>query len=609
MAEVQGPAWNNSTEYAGYECPTYKQDWQTVADAVVVFQRDLQTAKPLMEKVLLAGAVIDANETQVLIRQLQQITLLKFQTQVLLYNLNSYCNLESAIDAKDERSRKESVLAQELSSQFFAALTPLRLFLQRCPQAVLDLYLKEPSVEVERFLIEESRRREIYSLSEAEEILLTEFFAHGPAAWGRLYTQISGSIQVKMPSGEMGLATAAAYLRSSSEEERRQAWLAIREGWMGHEESVAAILNSLTGWRLETYKKRSRRQSMDYLSQPLAESRMTEKTLNAMMQAVADHKTLAHRALKVMAKALNKDKISAWDLSAPFPGNSEAIPFGEAIEQIRTTFAGIHPDMGSFIDRMVENQWIEGRVLPNKRTGAFCSGFLKSRTQRVFQTYKGSPQDVSTLAHELGHAFHSHIMRDLPIAKTSYPMTLAETASIFAETALADHLVTLGGRQILQEVAWAEAQDAIAMVANIPARFDFEKSLFEARRRGPVSPKDLYRLTDESWQRWYGDSLQEFESHFWMSKLHFSIAGISFYNFPYTFGYLFSLAIYQQRENWGGQFYQKYCDLLRDTGSLRAEDLVRKHLGQDLESPEFWRQSLKVVEQKIRRFEELFSVG
>ncbi|MBX3016490.1 MAG: M3 family oligoendopeptidase [Bdellovibrionaceae bacterium] len=593
--KFQGPAWDNSSEYAGFDAPEFVADVEAVKAAATEIRSRL-------------AALSFGEENPALVSALQEISAIRHRALVLAYNLNAYCNLETSIDAKIERARKESVRMQDLLTDLSAAILPLNLFLKKCSEDFLEKYLASDVTASEAFFHDEGRKAVAYSLSEEDEITLTQFRSHGPTAWGRLYNQLAGTLQAETSMGKMGLAQAGGYLRSVNENERREAWEGIQKAWKTYEEPVAGILNSLSGWRHEEYKKRSAKAPMDYLTQPLLDSRIERRTLDAMMQAIRQRQDLTQKSLALMARALGKEKVDAWDLLAPAPasiGAGKLYTFEEAIALIRQTFASLNPAMAEFLDVMVKNNWIEGRVLPNKRTGAFCSGFQKSRTPRVFQTYMGSLQDVSTLAHELGHAFHSWVMRDIPFFETRYPMTLAETASIFSETALADELARTGGASLLGEVAWADVSDAVAFLANIPARFEFEKNFYERRTKGPLSPRELSQLTDEAWREWYGDMLSGYESQFWMTKLHFSIPSVSFYNFPYSFGYLFSLAVYGYREEWGADFYPKYTALLRDTGRMTAEDLVEKHLGQNLRTVEFWLKPLAVVEKKVLRFEQL----
>ncbi|MBX2865119.1 MAG: peptidase family M3, partial [Leptolyngbyaceae cyanobacterium MAG.088] len=205
-----------------------------------------------------------------------------------------------------------------------------------------------------------------------------------------------------------------------------------------------------------------------------------------------------------------------------------------------------------------------------------------------------------------GHAWHNWVMRDLPLMQTYYSMTLAETASIFAETLVRDALLQQAQTPAQKlEILWQDAQSAAVFLLNIPARFEFEKQLVEARKQGVVITPKLKTMMTDSWQRWYEDSLSEYDDMFWATKLHFSISQLSFYNYPYLFGYLFSLGIYAQQERLGEQFNQLYTNLLCDTGSMTAEELVSHHLQQDISQPQFWDASLTIVEKSIEQFEKL----
>jgi oligoendopeptidase F len=197
--------------------------------------------------------------------------------------------------------------------------------------------------------------------------------------------------------------------------------------------------------------------------------------------------------------------------------------------------------------------------------------------------------NVVTLAHELGHAYHNWVMKDLPYSKTHYSMTLAETASIFAETLVKRDLLSLAEtKEDKLNILWQDAESAAALMINIPARYEFEKSLVEARKIKPQTPSELKEMMSESWEKWYGDTLTSYDPMFWANKLHFSISGLGFYNYPYLFGYLFSLGIYGQKDKFGEKFNGLYNEILKDTGSMMAEDLIQKHLGQDIEKAGFW---------------------
>jgi len=247
---------------------------------------------------------------------------------------------------------------------------------------------------------------------------------------------------------------------------------------------------------------------------------------------------------------------------------------------------------------------------PGKRPGGFCAGSLLTNESRIFMTYRDTLGDVLTLAHEAGHAFHSYLMRDLrPYARSS-PMTLAETASTFGELILIrgfldDPSVTEKERIRILDM---EVGHAAIYLLDIPARFEFEKSLYEERCRGEVPLSRLKALMVETERRVFGDALEEGgeDPYSWASKLHFYITGVTFYNFPYTFGFLLSHGLYAMFRDEGNSFLSRYEELLRLTGSDTAENVVRRTIGRNLESPEFWAAAIRSLEEPLHQLEALY---
>ena len=326
-----------------------------------------------------------------------------------------------------------------------------------------------------------------------------------------------------------------------------------------------------------------------------------------MMEATHSSRQISQRALRAMAKLHGVEQLGPWDLMAPAPVKSSgSIDFSDAIDLIAQAFSEFSKPMGEFAIEMAERGWIDSEQTENRSTGAYCGSFAEPRQARIFITYDGTMTNVITLAHELGHAWHNRVMEDIPEAKTNYPMTLAETASIFAETLVRESLLKAAkdDKQRL-EIMWSEAETAAALMLNIPARFEFEQKLVETRQNNFVTADAMKEMMRESWQSWYENSLSEYDEMFWASKLHFSISGFGFYNYPYLFGYLFSLGIYSQKEQAGDSFEAQYLNILRDTGSMTAEALVKKHLGQDIASPQFWLDSIGIVEKSLQQFEQL----
>ena len=550
------------------------------------------------------------------IDDLQNALILLQKSSVTLSTISSYASCHSAVDAQNPRAKNLAVCMDKLSASLAQSFSPFQdkiVTLDTQQFAELIEGNKETgSLSSFQFKLEQDRVLRNQRLSVPEEQLLSAMNVDGRNAWGRLYNNLTGALDITLTLSDgsqetMGLATAASLLYGADEKRRAPAWQAIRALMKTHQQSIAAILNALAGSRLSEYEKRSHTQPVHFLDASLHNSRIEKSTLDALMQVAYKNRAVGQKAGLLMAKLFNTDTLQPWDELAAMPvveGQSAShYSFDEAITIIRDAFAGIDEEMGEFVDMMVEKKLIDAAPQSNKRLGAFCSKFADTRTPLVFMTWGNSMSDLLTLAHELGHAFHNWVLKDLPIAQSHYPMTLAETASIFAENVVRDALMEKAKSDHDKRLMlWEEAQSALALLINIPVRFDFEKAFYELRSEGELTPEQLSELMNKTWLDWYGTSSAQSNEMFWASKLHFSIASVSFYNYPYLFGYLFSIGVYAQRETKGANFYKDYKALLRDTGRMSAEQLVEKHLSMDIRQAAFWQQSLDRVDQQLAKF-------
>ena len=276
--------------------------------------------------------------------------------------------------------------------------------------------------------------------------------------------------------------------------------------------------------------------------------------------------------------------------------------FDQAAAFILENFRKFSPKMADFAQMAFEKSWIEAEDRPGKRPGGNCTELPETQESRIFMTFGNSINVVATLAHELGHAFHSSVMWDLPSLNREYAMNVAETASTFAELIVADATLKEAKSDVEKiNLLDTKLQNAIAMFMNIHARFIFENNFYQARQIGLVAEEDITELMLAAQKESYKDSLGSYHPHFWASKLLFFFDYVPFYNFPYTFGYLFSMGIYAYANQQGSSFEDQYIALLRDTASMTSEELAKKHLNVDLTKPDFWQavidQVLKDVEQ------------
>lgn len=605
------PAWDLSPEYDSFEDTRFAGDLAEVKRLLA----ELESREPRFATALDRAEALDPKADAELLAACAEQTRTGESAAILFSNLATYASCVGSVDGKDVKAKEYRGVFSSLDARIDKAYSSLELLLARASEAFVAAFLALPGMAPQAFRIGQLRKYRDRLLPLGEEKVISSLTPDGQSAWGSLYDAISGTakcrLELRGETREIGLAEAASLWRDPDPAVREAAYRAQAATFTQHEESLAAILNSLAGFRLAEYELRSKKAKVHFLDAALAQNRMGAATLDAMLSAVERRRELGREALRLQARLAGVERFACWDILAPAPAlpgaaSASAYSFAEGFALVKDAYRAVHPAMGDFVESMLARRRIEARVLPAKRPGAYCTGFLKSRSRFVFQTYKGSLSDVSTLAHELGHAYHGELLSKLPLAEISYPMTLAETASTFAETALGDYLEGRSRDLATRlELGWSDAQDATTFLVNIPARFAFEKAFYEKRAEKPLGPAALSELMLATMREHYGDSLREHDAHFWKSKLHFYMSGRSFYNFPYTFGYLFSLGVYARRAALGEGFHDSYAALLRDTGRMEVEELALRHFGADLTKPDFWEASLGIVETKVGRFSAL----
>lgn len=601
MSEItaQGPAWDLTSEYPSIESAELRGD--------------LETLSGLLDEALDLHAGL---RTQDAVTHAQSLNRLKEQASILVNDVSTYAHCLLSVDSQNEAAQRLNGELQTYFKRFGDVFEPLSQWIDDASEETIAHYLQDPEAAATEFLVRHGRARAHENLSLDEESLVNGLSQDGIHAWGKLYDQIAGTLSCQVTVGnetqEMGVAQATGLLMSTDDHQRRAAWAGINAAWEAHDESTSACLNAIAGWRLEMCKQRSRRQNVHFLDAPTHMNRISRATLDTLLSVASEAKPLAQRAAKLQARAYGKSGYGPWDVRAPAPilgeGEGSPIQFDDATALIASAYGQVDPSMADFVQMMVDKAWIEGTHGPRKSPGAYCTRFHKSKTPRVYMTYTGGQSDTITLAHELGHAFHGWVMRDLPSSQQSYGMSLAETASTFGETIVRDTLLDEAqGDQQRLDILWEEMSALTAFLLNIPARFDFERSLYERRTERPLRPQELKTMMGDAWRTWYGDALAEPDPMFWASKLHFYISGLSFYNFPYLFGYLFSLGVYARRSAMGEDFFTRYVDLLRDTGRMSAEDIASKHLDADLTGRDFWWDTIKSLETRVDAFEQLLN--
>ncbi len=517
-----------------------------------------------------------------------------------LRHLGSYVSCMTSADANNEDFAAEEGALSLLDAQMSKILVEIQRGFKTPTDEIFDAFTSRPALRDACYRISRIREQSRHTMSTEEEHLASDLGVDGIEAWGRLYDRISGKLTFEMtyPDGrreQVPMSQRRALMEHPDRRVRRAAFEGGNAAWASIETVPAAALNAIGGTRLTLYRHRG----MDhYLDKALFQAAISRETLDAMFEAVFAEIDVARSILACKARLMGGDTVGWYDLSAPLTVENQDEPsWDDARALVHRAFAAGYPALADYTTKAYEKNWIDWSPRPGKRPGAFCTGSPLTKESRVYMTYNDNMGDVLTLAHELGHAFHGHLMREERTLNRAYPMTLAESASTFGEMLLMRGLLEEPGvstetRAFLLNL---EASDGATYLLDIPVRFEFEKAFHEERADGEVSVSRLKELMVETQRRLLGEVLdpEGGDPYFWASKLHFYITDTTFYNFPYTFGYLLSRGLFAQYEKEGPDFLPKYERYLKLTGSDTAENVVRRTVGLELTDPAFWSDAIR----------------
>lgn len=494
------------------------------------------------------------------------------------------------------------VRATTLATQFQAWVGKLAPVLEAAIET-------NPTCREHGFSLKETAEQARYLMSDPEESLAAELSLSGSSAWAKLQGTITSQLTVDFElDGEVKKLPMPALINVQHSHPdgavRRRAYETELKAWESVREPLAACMNGVKGSTNVLNKRRGRQ---DALHSAIDEARIDRPTLEAMLGAMESSFPAFRKYFKTKARRYGKQKLAWWDLFAPLGSLEKQYSWEQARALILENFNKFSPELEAFAKHAYDKHWIDAEVREGKEGGGFCMGILGVKESRVLCNFDGSLGEVLTVAHELGHAFHSECAFNAgkTFLQLATPMTLAETASILCETIVMEAMLAQSTNPqeelaILERSLVGDAQ----VIVDIYSRYLFEREIFTRREKSELSADDLCEAMERAQKATYGDGLDEKSLHkyMWAWKSHYY--GMSFYNFPYAFGLLFGIglyAIYQQR---GTAFVEDYKHLLASTGEASAADLAAR-FGIDIRSRKFWEDSLAVIAKKIDRYCEL----
>jgi pepF/M3 family oligoendopeptidase len=580
------PVWDLSGIFNGFSDPEYTGLFKTFGNNIKKLESMLENSKAAES---LTDIIKLYNDTGAMHEELFSF---------------AYCCYSS--NTTDPAALSEINRIEASAVGFSTVKVKLRNYLSSAGSSLNSIIENSSYLSQFKFFFKEQLLLSTRQMAPELEELASDLALSGSAAWGRLQETLS-SVSLALwdeKSGETKTPTELrAFAFDPDEKIRKKAWQKEIELWKSLEIPLAFALNGVKGASNTVNKRRN---FASTLERSALQGRISMQTLDALIGAMKESLPFFRRYLKLKAELIGKEKIAFFDLFAPVASTVNNRSYAEATDFIVEQFTGFSDELGSFARQAIDKQWIDARPRQNKVGGAYCTGFHKSGVSRILCNFNGSLSALTTIAHELGHAYHHHILKDAPEIYRDYPMTLAETASIFCETIVIEGAMKTCGDEDRFALLEQELMESTQVIVDILSRFIFEKNVFEKRAEQELSAEDFCSMMADAQKQTFGDAMDENYMHpyMWAVKGHYYNQELGFYNFPYAFGKLFGLGLYSQYMEKGDSFAETYKKILYMTGIASAED-VTKTAGYDITSIGFWRSSICRIEEKVAEFEEL----
>ena len=516
---------------------------------------------------------------------------------VLSSRLGNYINLTLTANTTDETANKYRTLFGNAYAALNSAYTKVYKFIG---SVETDITADENLKDYE-FYFAEAKQQYKHLLSDELEDVIAKFSISGGDGWEQLFEAMTSGVEGEFKGEKVTLSEIRNMAYDADAAVRKEAYETELKMYDTIKEPIAFALNNI---KQQVLTETSLRGFESPLAQTLEASRMSRQTLDALLEAIREYLPQFRAYLKHKASLLgHKNGLPFYDLFAPIGESSRRFTIEESKEFLLENFKGFSDDLAQMTKEAYENNYIDFLPRKGKVGGAFCSNLPFIKQSRILTNFSGSLSDVVTIAHELGHAYHGLHIENHRVLNQEYSMPVAETASTFNENIVMNTVISEASDAEKVALLESQLQDTTQIIVDIYSRYLFESSVFENREKSFMFSKDLEQLMLDAQKEAYGDGLDPDAMHpyMWACKPHYYSSGLSFYNFPYAFGGLFSKGLYAIYQEQPEGFVEKYQELLRATTVTSAEDTA-KVLGVDVEDSAFWKKALAQVADNIEQF-------
>ncbi|NOW07739.1 M3 family oligoendopeptidase [Clostridium beijerinckii] len=518
--------------------------------------------------------------------------------------ISIFINLSLSVNTKDKNALRYSDILEKKLTNLIGSSVKFERYISSI-DGLDEIISKSKLLKEHEFMLKNIVEQSQYLLSDKEESIIANMKNTGSNAWVKLKDNLISTLLVEIEEDNeikqipLTMVLNMAYDKDATV--RKKAYEAEIKSYKKVEEGVAAALNGIKGEVLTVCDFRGYKSPLE---KTLMDSRMSEESLEAMFLAMKESLPVFRKYLRRKGEMLgHKNGLPFYDLYAPVCEADMKFTYEEGTKFVEKNFRTFSDNLGDFARKAIDNHWIDVKPKEGKVGGAFCENLHFNGESRILLNYGDNFGDVVTLAHELGHGFHGECLNNETTLNSDYPMPIAETASTFCETIIKKAAIKDAPKNEALAILETEISDCTQVIVDIYSRFLFEKSFFEARKGSSLNVEEIKDLMLNAQREAYGDGLDPdfLHPYMWTWKPHYYDAEYNYYNFPYAFGLLFAKGLYAEYLKKGRAFSKDYEKLLSITGKNKIADVARV-MGIDINDTEFWRNSLKTIEEDIEEF-------
>jgi oligoendopeptidase F len=583
---VQGP-WSLGQLFSGLQAAEIQTEMQALETKVQAFEARRAGLSPAISAETF-NAVLQEYDT--LLRQLSR--------------LDGFADLSFAEDTQDAKIQAFRARVQQL----MAETANRTLFFQLWWKDLDDVEAARLMAEAGdfRYWLEALRLQRPYTLSEPEEKVINLKDVNGSAALVTLYDSITNRYMFRMEVDDETRELSREELQVSYRDPRPEVRAAAYQELYRVYAQDGPILSQLYQYRVRDWRSENVR--LRGFATPIAvrnlANNIPDDVVDTLLDVCRSNAGIFQRYFRLKAKTVGVDRLRRYDIYAPVAGTEKTYAYTEAVDLVLESFRRFEPRVAALAQKVFDENHIDSEIRHGKRSGAFCATISPDYTPWLSQTFKGKPQDVATLAHELGHAVHSLLAAEHSLLTQHAALPLAETASTFGEMLLVDRLMEIDPAvDVRRTLLFREMDDNYATILRQAYFALFERQAAEIIEGGGTGD-DLSAAYLGNLKEQFGAAVDVSDDfrHEWLAIPHFHHA--PFYVYAYTFGQLLVLSLYQQYQTEGEAFKPRYLQILAAGGSDSPERILQR-AGIDMRSAAFWQGGFDVVEASLRKLEAI----